>query len=349
MRIALTAFTRRGGALARALSQALAGEGHACALACPARLGEDLGFPETYERVGDWAGARFRDADALLFVGASGIAVRAIAPYVRDKLTDPAVVSVDEAGRFAVPLLSGHVGGANDLARRVAALTGGEAAVSTATDVNGRFAVDQWARERGLALEGRAEAKAVSAALLAGETVGLSSDFPIQGPLPEGVVQEERSLGIAVTLEAGRAPFPRTLRLIPPILTLGIGCRRGTPAGAIAQAVEAVLAEHRLSPKGVGQVATIDLKGDEPGLLAFCRERGLPLRCFSAEELSAVPGEFSPSAFVREVTGVDNVCERAAVLAGGALLVPKQAGGGVTVAVSQRPFVLEFDKGEERI
>ena len=155
MRIALTAFTRQGGALARALFRALGEEGHTCSLACPRRLEEALAFPEVYERVGDWAGARFADSDALLFVGASGIAVRAIAPYVRDKLTDPAVVSVDEAGRFAVPLLSGHVGGANDLARRVAALTGGEAAVSTATDVNGRFAVDQWAREQGFCLEGR--------------------------------------------------------------------------------------------------------------------------------------------------------------------------------------------------
>ena len=346
MRIALTAFTRQGGALARALFRALGEEGHTCSRACPRRLEEALAFPEGYERVGDWAGARIADSDALLFVGASGFAVRAIAPYVRDKLTDPAVVSVDEAGRFAVPLLSGHVGGANDLARRVAALTGGEAAVSTATDVNGRFAVDQWAREQGFCLEGRAAAKAISAALLAGETVGLSSDFPIRGPLPEGVVREERPLGFAVTLDEAQAPFGQTLRLIPRILTLGIGCRRGTPAEAIARAVDAVLAEHRLSPKGVKQAATIDLKKDEPGLLAFCEERGLPLRCYPAEELAGLPGSFTPSAFVQGVTGVDNVCERAAVRAGGELLIPKQAGGGVTVAVGQAPLTLWFPPSE---
>ena len=349
MRIALTAFTRRGGGLARTLAQDLEEEGHTCTLACPKRLEEVLAFPGAYERVGEWAGARFSDSDALLFVGASGIAVRAIAPYVRDKLTDPAVVSVDEAGRFAVPLLSGHVGGANDLARRVAALTGGAAAVSTATDINDRFAVDQWARERGFYMEGREAAKAISAALLAGESVGFESDFPVREPLPEGVVQGDGPLGFAVTLDGEKAPFAQTLRLIPTILTLGVGCRRGTPEEAIAQAVDRALAEGRLSPRAVRQVCTIDLKRDEPGLLAFCRARKLPLRCYPAEALAAVPGDFTPSAFVQGVAGVDNVCERAAVLGGGRLVIPKQAGGGVTVAVSQEPLTLCFSKAEGEV
>src|SRR5699024_5485229 len=115
-----------------------------------------------------WTAARFLDSEALVFISAAGIAVRAIAPFVKDKFTDPAVVSVDEAGHFAVPLLSGHVGGGNDLARRIAALTGGQAAISTATDVNGRFAVDLWSKAQNLHLVERAAAKAVSAALLEG-------------------------------------------------------------------------------------------------------------------------------------------------------------------------------------
>ena len=346
MNIALTAFTSRGAELAERLAKALTEDGHSCALWVPERLAPETGLPG-YRSLGPWTAERFADSDALLFVGASGIAVRAIAPYVRDKFTDPAVVSVDEAGRFAVPLLSGHVGGANDLARLVARRTGGTAAVSTATDVNGRFAVDQWAREQGFFLDGREGAKRVSAALLAGISVGMESDFPIQGPLPQGVVEGPAEAGIALTLDPEKRPFPHTVRLIPPVLHLGIGCRRGTPAATIAKAVEGVFRSRHLSLKGVAAVCSIDLKKDEAGLLAFCQGLGLPLTTYSAGELSAVPGDFTPSPFVHGVTGVDNVCERAAVRRGGSLIVPKQAGEGVTVAVSQVPLTIRFsEKGD---
>lgn len=346
MRIALTAFTRRGTGLARRLAHDLAEIGHSCALAVPERLSPETGLPG-YGSLGEWAGERFADTDALLFVGASGIAVRAIAPYVRDKFTDPAVVSVDEAGRFVVPLLSGHVGGANDLARLVARLTGGAAAVSTATDVNGCFAVDQWAREQGFFLDGREAAKRVSASLLAGISVGLSSDFPVQGELPRGVAEGPAETGIALTLDPEKTPFPHTVHLIPPVLHLGIGCRRGTAAETIATVVERVFAAHHLSLKGVAAVGSIDLKKDEPGLLAFCQSLGLSLTTYSAEDLAAVPGDFTPSPFVKGVTGVDNVCERAAVRRGGTLIVPKQAREGVTVAVSQVPITISFsEKGD---
>lgn len=339
MKLALTACTQRGAALAQRLMAGLEEAGHSCTLWVPARL--ELHLP-TYESLGAWTGEQFPEVDGLLFVGASGIAVRAIAPYVRDKFTDPAVVSVDEAGRFAVPLLSGHVGGANDLARQVAAFTGGVAVLSTATDVNGIFAVDQWAREQGFSLDGREAAKAISAALLAGKTVGIKSDFPIEGALPTGILYGPAELGIALTLDPAASPFAQTLRLIPAVLYVGVGCRRGTGADAIAQAVDGVLVAHQLSSKAVRQVCTIDLKQDEEGLLAFCRERGLPLTVYTPEELLAVPGDFTSSEFVRGVTGVENVCERAAACGGGELIISKQAGGGVTVAVSRQPLTISF-------
>lgn len=343
MRLALTAFTARGLALAEGLAAALEAQGEDCVCAAPARLAQGTGL-SAYGSLSAWTGERFADCGALIFVGASGIAVRAIAPWVRDKFTDPAVVSVDEGGRFAVPLLSGHAGGANALARRLAALTGGTAAVSTATDVNGLFAVDEWAVRQGFYLDGRSAAKHISAALLAGESVGMESDFPIQGELPPGVHAGPDRLGFCVTAEAEKAPFDETLRLIPPVLTLGIGCRRGTEAGAIADAVDGVLAAHGLSPRGVCRVCSIDLKQDEPGLLEFCSRRGWSLACFSASALAGAEGAFTPSVFVARTTGVDNVCERAAVLgSGGALRVKKTAGGGVTVAVATAPFTVKFE------
>ena len=326
MTVVVIAFTRRGAELGRKLTAALGG-----ALYAPARFAADAGA-EPVPALAAWTAARWEDSDALVFVGAAGIAVRAVAPHVRDKFTDPAVVSVDEEGRFAVPLLSGHVGGANELALRVAELTGGQAAVSTATDVNGLFAVDVWAKGNGLVITDRALAKEVSAALLEGKAVGFASDFG--HPCPAGLTQGPAEIGVWVTARTGAGPFSRTLRLAPKGLILGVGCRRGTERAAIEEAAAEALAGYE--PLAVAAVATIDLKKDEPGLLAFCAARGLPLLTFSAGELSAVAGDFTPSDFVKGVTGVDNVCERAAVLAGGPLLVPRQARDGVTVAVAGR-------------
>ena len=329
MTAAIIAFTSRGAALGRTLANALGATLHV-----PARFAPEVGA-EAYDSLEGWTARAWGTADAIIFVGAAGIAVRAIAPHVKDKFTDPAVVSVDEAGRFAVPLLSGHVGGANELALKVAALTGGQAAVSTATDVNGLFAVDVWARERGMVITDRVRAKEISAALLEGKGVGFVSDFG--HPCPEGLTEAPAELGVWVTWKTGAGPFPRTLRLAPKGLILGIGCRRGTPAETIEAAAEAALSGYE--PQAVAQVATIDLKQDEAGLLAFCAAHNLPLTAFSAAELSAAEGNFTPSDFVKGVTGVDNVCERAAVCAGGAILVPKQAKNGVTVAVAGRKIV----------
>ena len=326
MSTAVIAFTRRGAALGRTLADALGGR-----LYAPARFAAEVGA-EPAEDLNAWTGERWRDCRALVFVGAAGIAVRAIAPHVKDKFSDPAVVSVDEAGRFAVPLLSGHVGGANALAERVAALTGGQAAVSTATDVNGLFAVDVWAKEHGLAVTDRALARAVSAALLEGEAVGFRSDDG--APCPAGLTEGPAALGVWVTCRSGAGPFPRTLRLAPKRLILGIGCRRGTAVEAIEAAAAEALAGYE--PLAVAAVATIDLKQDEPGLRAFCTARDLPLLAFSAGELAAAEGEFTPSDFVKRVTGVDNVCERAAAAAGGRIVVPKLAKNGVTAAVAEK-------------
>lgn len=329
MTAAIIAFTRRGAALGRTLADALEATLHV-----PARFAPEVGA-EAYDSLEGWTEKAWTEADALIFVGAAGIAVRAIAPHVRDKFTDPAVVSVDEAGRFAIPLLSGHVGGANELAVKVAALTGGQAAVSTATDVNGIFAVDVWARERGMVITDRVLAKEISAALLEGKSVGFISDFG--HPCPAGLTGDPAELGVWVTYRKEKGPFSRTLRLAPRGLILGIGCRRGTPMETIRAAVEEALSGYEC--QAVAQVATIDLKQDEPGLLAFCSAHHLPLTVFSAAELEQAQGTFTPSAFVAHITGVDNVCERAAVLAGGTILVPKQAKNGVTVAVAGRKIL----------
>lgn len=334
--IALVAFTRRGAALGQDLAAALGGQ-----LYTSARLSSELDLPPV-ENLGAWAGARFADCEAIIFISAAGIAVRAIAPHVRDKFTDPAVVSVDEAGRFAVPLLSGHVGGANALAKRIAALTGGQAVLSTATDVNGRFAVDVWAQLQNLVLVERAAAKAVSAAILEGTPVGFRSRYPVAGPLPEGLTGGAAEIGILVDDTAGEKPYETTLHLIPRAVTLGLGCRRGTSREALEANISEVLEAHHLPWTAVTALASIDLKSDEPGLLALAEAHHLQTHFYPAAELAQEPGDFPASDLVRRVTGVDNVCQRAAQRAGGRVFLPKTAGGGVTVAAAMGDVHLTF-------
>ena len=336
--IALIAFTRAGCALGRSLAHELGG-----ALWTTERLSVSMGLPSCGDLRG-WTGKRFQDSEALIFISASGIAVRAIAPFVKDKFSDPAVVSVDEAGRFVVPLLSGHMGGANDLARRVAGLTGGQAAVSTATDVNGLFAVDQWAREQSLVLCEREKAKAVSAALLEGKPVAVRSAYSISGTMPRGFGEEPAELGICIEPTARAHPFARTLHLIPRAVTLGIGCRRGTEQARLESALKEFLEQCAIPAAAVRGLASIDLKQDEPGLLAFARSHGWPITFFTAGELAMEQGEFPPSAFVEKTTGVDNVCQRAAQRAGGTIVIPKTVCQGVTFAAAMGPVTLTWDK-----
>ncbi len=338
MRLAVFAFTRRGCGTAERARAVLAPD--VCRMFAPEKFGA-AGFAPYVPPLAAFTGPLFAWADALLFVGSTGIAVRAVAPHLRGKDADPAVLVTDEAGRFVIPLLSGHIGGANALARRLADGLGGTAAVTTATDVNRRFSPDAWAAERGLVLSDLAAAKAVSAAILEGD-VPLACELPVSGPLPAGLIRGESGpVGIYLGYRTV-SPFETTLRLLPKVLRLGIGCRRGSSAQDIETAVLRVLAEHQLDRRALRLAASVDRKRDEPGLLEFCAGWGLPAEFCTPEELRAVPGTFTPSPFVERTVGVDNVCERAAALGAERLIVKKTALGGVTAALAAERWEAEF-------
>ena len=339
MTAAVFAYSRRGCETARRAAAALPDAG--ARLFAAARLTED-GFAPIPQPSRTFYGDLFAACDALVFVGSCGIAVRMIAPFVRDKKTDPAVIVIDERGRFVIPLLSGHIGGANALAQRLADALGATGVITTATDINGRFSVDAWAARRGWVIGDMAAAKHVSAAILEGD-VPLCSEFPLRPPLPGGVTEgAEGPLGIYVGCRMAR-PFAETLRIIPKALHLGIGCRRGTPEAVIADAVGAVLEEHGIDPRALKCAASIDLKRDEQGLLAYAETAGLPISFYPADALAALEGDFTPSDFVRSVTGVDSVCERAAMMGAAALLVRKTAKNGVTVALAAENLEVSFE------
>ena len=315
--LAIVAFTREGCRLGKRLAESLDG-----AFAS----GREPGFS-----LSDWTRAQFETRAALLFVGAAGIAVRAVAPWISSKATDPAVLCVDEKGRFVISLLSGHLGGANALAERVAALTGGTAVVTTATDLNGRFAVDLWAKKQNLAVLQPERIKTVSARILEGESITVQCPWPIGGEPPSQVVLGQPGDVVVDT----RPHRGEALQLVPREACLGIGCRRGVSRAQLEQVFARFCQERDVLPQAIVRAASIDRKADEEGLLTFCRAHDWPVRFFSAAELAAAPGSFSASAFVENRVGVDNVCERAAVMGcGGELLEGKFARDGVTFALA---------------
>ena len=179
---------------------------------------------------------------------------------------------------------------------------------------------------------------AVSAAILE-EDIPLCSQFSLPAPLPEGTFAGESGpLGVFIGWRT-KAHFARTLRLIPRVLRVGVGCRRGISAEAVVRAVQTVFAENGLDTAAICGVCSIDLKQDEAGLLAACEKNNWPVHFYTAQQLRDVAGDFTPSDFVRSVTDVDNVCERAAILAAGEdgrLLMPKQCMNRVTIAVAEK-------------
>ena len=314
MRAALFAFSRGGCATARRILAALPEAAFVC---YTMERFEEPGFLPLDKTV---YGACFSAMDALIFVGACGIAVREIAPYVQSKKTDPAVLCIDEAGRFVIPLLSGHIGGANALAERLAEELGATAVVTTATDVRG---------------------KAVSAAILERD-IPLCSQYPLPSSLPAGTFSaEDGALGVFIGWRI-KAPFSSTLRLVPRVLRIGVGCRRGISAEAVETAVQTAFAENGLDTAAIRGVYSIDLKQDEAGLLTACEKNNWPVHFYTAQQLRDVAGDFTPSDFVRSVTGVDNVCERAALLDAEKLIVQKTARDGVTVAVAAEHWEVRF-------
>ena len=309
MNTVITAFTERGIKLALRLADLTGGKVFA-----PPRFSRK-GVNVIDAPLSEWTGKHFNGVEALIFVGACGIAVRSIAPHVKNKMTDPAVVVVDEAGTFAVPVLSGHVGGANELARKIAAFIHAVPVITTATDVNNLPAVDEWAVKNNCVIGNPECVKNISGALLEG-----------------------KSVGVAVTDENIAAPFPVTLWLRPKVLVLGAGCNRGINPSEFERAAEDFLSGAGVSVLSLRAVASIDLKKDEEAMNIFAERHNIPFVTFKAEELQALEGNFTASEKVREFTGTDNVCERACVLCAGdgaVLMRSKTVYNGITFALAR--------------
>ena len=305
----------------------------------------------SFSSLADAVAAEFTRFEAHVFIMAAGIAVRIIAPHIKTKQTDPAVVAIDDAGHFAVSLLSGHTGGANHLAGLVARCTGAMPVITTATDNAGVPAIDALVKSQGLFMENPEAVKAVSMAFLTGSKVWIHDPRKILASDVEafcepvdrsfGSVADAAASGIAgIFIDPAEVDLPDTVLIVRPrTLGVGAGCNRNTPAWELICAVQAVFDQYGLSVASIDCFATIEEKTREPGMIEMADYYGRPLRGYPKEELAAVRNLESPSKMVHKHMGVESVCEAAAMIQAKApsLLIPKQKTKNTTVAVAEKP------------
>ena len=298
----------------------------------------------------------FADAEAIVFVSAVAIAVRTVAPLLKGKDLDPAVIVVDELGRFAVSLVSGHLGGANELTKKIALLTGAVPVITTATDIHGLPCIEDLSKSFDLRIEDPKKIKVMNTAILSGAGVTVvdgdggrlaemggrfkgSGVFRFQKTMPR-TLKKGRALAVVSSRAGVAGPFKaRTMMLRPAELVVGVGCRRGVAAKEVERAFKAVIRKGGVSPLSVKRLATIDIKKDEEGLLDFAEEAGLTIDFFTKKRLGSVTLPSGPSKKVMEKVGVGGVSEPAALLGSGAkrLLVKKIIVGRVTAALGRIP------------
>ena len=313
----------------------------------------------------DWTEEHFRKGNGLVYIGACGIAVRAIAPHLKGKDIDPAVIVIDEKGQNVIPLLSGHLGGANEWAQKLAEITGGKPVLTTATDVNGLFAVDVFAKENDLKISDLKKAGVFTAALLRENSARViipkkyEGLITISGKTPEELqveyLPEDRQKSISddsfVLISPDQTAAGGPLALIPPCIVLGMGCRKGKSGAELRSFAGETLQKLGLSREAVCELASIDVKKEEPGLISLAEELHVPFRTFSAQELGETElsgWPFAESERVKEHVGVGNVCERAAVAAGAArILLGKTSKEGMTICVGMKRAELNWKPGND--
>ncbi len=298
----------------------------------------------------------FDRVDMMVFFSSTGIAVRSVAPLLKSKVTDPAVIAVDELGTYCIPLVSGHLGGANEYAEEISEIIQSEAVITTASDLEHKFAVDLFAKKNGLRITDMKKALEISARIVSGEELSIYSDFEIAGEAPRGVrrtdAKESADIYIESFKNAKRSPnrdqkpydgYENALVLRPIDLDIGIGCRKGIQREDLDRSLCKVLDQIGADKTFIHSIGSIDLKMEEEALLSIVLENDLKSRFFSAKELMQLPGQYTESEFVRDITGVDCVCERSAVaLSGGNLIVPKTKFDGITIAVAENNRTLHF-------
>lgn len=340
--IAVWVLTPGGLKLAEKLSVHLGG----CSFFVSENLGRVSSGMTGFKKLAPCVFENFRNFKGHIFIMATGIVVRVIADVIRHKTGDPAVVVVDDAGMFAISLISGHLGGANELARSVSEITGGIPVITTATDVNHLPSIDVIAQKKKLIIENPANIKIINMAFLKNRKVFLDDPYGfIQGEIPESHLAKNYSCDMDTPIikisDTVSNVSEKTLLLRPPILSVGIGCNRGTPSEEIQEFFFEVCKKEKISVSSIKKIASIDIKKDESGILEFAEKLGIPTVFFNSDTLNQIETIKNPSIYAEKYTGARSVCEAAAIQAAnrGELIIPKKKTKNVTVAIAREKII----------
>lgn len=353
--LSIISFTEKGAHLSLKLLDMLSEEGEnawlytKCSKYRDGSINKRLRF--VYSNTDEWAKVQMSAKNGLLFIGACGIAVRAIAPWVVNKLYDSPVLVMDELGTYVIPILSGHVGGANEIAVKIGEMTGSIPVITTATDLNKSFAVDIFAKKNYLYIENKNGIAKVSSKVLRGEKINIAIESHGYGHDSRfanqiKIVDFPPKQPVDVIITTGNCGYNADLVLRPREYVLGMGCKRDKEPEKIAGYIDQTLTALGISKNQVYAICSIDKKRDEAGFLQWSSLERIPFITYSAEELEDVEGDFEVSQFVKAQVGVDNVCERAALKGcgeGGELVYRKHASDGMTIAVAKRDWRVSFD------
>lgn len=353
--LSIISFTEKGAHLSLKLLDMLSEEGEnawlytKCSKYRDGSINKRLRY--VYSNTDEWAKVQMSAKNELLFIGACGIAVRAIAPWVVNKLYDSPVLVMDELGTYVIPILSGHVGGANEIAVKIGEMTGSIPVITTATDLNKSFAVDIFAKKNYLYIENKNGIAKVSSKVLRGEKINIAIESHGYGHDSRfanqiKIVDFPPKQPVDVIITTGNCGYNADLVLRPREYVLGMGCKRDKEPEKIAGYIDQTLTALGISKNQVYAICSIDKKRDEAGFLQWSSLERIPFITYSAEELEDVEGDFEVSQFVKSQVGVDNVCERAALKGcgeGGELVYRKHASDGMTIAVAKRDWRVSFD------
>ncbi|MCG8335640.1 MAG: cobalt-precorrin 5A hydrolase [Proteobacteria bacterium] len=319
MKIACVSFTQYGDCLAETIKKDLPEE-------------VDIFSKSTYKEA---LPGIFKEYDGIVFISSTGIAVRLSAPFLISKAHDPAIVVIDDTAKFSISLVSGHLGGANELAKTLAELLECQPVITTASDNRGIEAVDLFAKRHQLVIEDMDAVKHITAMMVDGKRIGFYSPFPEKIDYTNLVRNHPEGCIFVDSAEKIDCAVPYCL-LRPKVLHVGIGCRQGKSSEDILDAIQQVFRINNLSLKSIQSLATIELKKDEPGIKQACKVLECQLTIFPVEQIHTIEKHFEQSDFVRETTGVGAVSEPCAVLSGGNLIVNKQMMDGITIAVAKK-------------
>ena len=278
----------------------------------------------------------FDDVDAIVFTCSLGICVRVIAPFIKSKKTDPAVVCIPNGGLMAISVLSGHLGGANKLATELAGILGAQPIITTATDIMGIKAPDIIAKENGLYIDSMADCKKISSILVdSGEVAILDEDGIIKEPGYKEYNENERYEGIITITNKADRYYDNCLKLIRRNIVLGIGCRKNYDPEQMKTQVLDKLKEMNLHEKSIAVVCSIDIKAQEPAIMELSKYFGVPYKTFTAKQILKVENLFKVSEFVKSAIGVGAVAEPCVYLAGAEIIMHKVSMDAMTLAIGK--------------